>query len=56
MTARRITTSGWRAAAVVSIGAPPPGGGADAKPLAYTGVQVVGPEDAELFAARRAAL
>lgn len=27
--------------AVVSIGSPPPGGGADAKPLAYTGVQVV---------------
>ena len=27
---------------VVSIGAPPPGGGADEKPLAYTGVQVVG--------------
>ena len=27
--------------AVVSIGAPPPGGGADEKPLAYTGVQVV---------------
>ena len=26
---------------VVSIGAPPPGGGADEKPLAYTGVQVV---------------
>ena len=44
MTARRITTSGWRVAAVVSIGAPPPGGGAaTAKPLAYTGVQVVGP-------------
>jgi mannose-1-phosphate guanylyltransferase len=27
--------------AVVSIGAPPPGGGANEKPLAYTGIQVV---------------
>jgi mannose-1-phosphate guanylyltransferase len=29
---------------VVSVGAPPPGGGAHAKPLAYTGVQVVDPK------------
>jgi mannose-1-phosphate guanylyltransferase len=29
--------------AVVSIGSPPPGGVTDAKPLAYTGVQVVAP-------------
>ncbi len=38
---------------MVSIGAPPPGGGADWKPLAYTGVQVVDPKDAGLSAARR---